>query len=202
VLPGPPPDLVPAGAEVSALFPDGDHLGMDGSGALTAVFHQDLRLASGQTTAHYDLVISDRPAGGAWSPMPHVADDGYIGNTDLAVNPSGTAVVAWDEFDDRTSRAYVSYRPTADAAWTPAERVAPDAEWLSEVGIDDMGRVVLVYGTRREQVMASAPTPPACPARARGVPRLSSRATASTPADLSPWTAPVVRSTCGGTSRP
>lgn len=159
VLPGPPHDPVPEGAEVSAHFPQGDHLGVDGSGALTALWLQDLRLRDGQNTEFYDVVLSNRAAGGAWSPMPHVAGDGSVSGSGLAVNASGAAVVAWARYDGGEFPSYVSYRPSAGAAWTPAERVAPHAGWLWDVGIDDMGRAVLLYGTRSEQVMAVRGTP-------------------------------------------
>lgn len=147
VLPGPPHDPVPDGAEVSAMFPMGDNLGVDDFGVLTAMWLQDLRLPDGQNTEYYDLVLSDRAAGGAWSPMPHVVGEGYIGGTGLAVNASGAAVVAWDRFGG-DAPTYVSYRPAAGAAWTAAEQVAPNADSLRDVGIDDAGRVVLVYSTR------------------------------------------------------
>ncbi len=160
VLPGPPPDLLPAGARVSALFGLGDHLGVDRSGALTAVFRQDLRLASGQTTESYDLVLSDRAPGGAWSAVPHVADEGGLMNTVLAVSSSGAAVVAWDLYSDGGFAPYVSYRPSAGAAWTPAERVATGSS-LWDAGIDEAGRAVLLYSTQREDVRVVRGTPTA-----------------------------------------
>lgn len=158
-LPGPAPDRLPAGARVSALYPLEDHLGADGSGALTAAFRQDLLLASGQTTEYYDLVLTDRAAGGAWSATPTVADDGYIGTTDLAVNASGAAVVAWDEFEGRASRAYVSYRPAAGMPWTQAERIAPNADSVNDVGIDGAGRAVLIYRPRKGKALVVGGSP-------------------------------------------
>lgn len=156
--PGPPPGVLPAGARVSALFPMGDHLGVDGSGALTVVFQQDLRLASGQTTESYDLAFSDRAPGGSWSPVPHVVDAGGIGDAELAVSSSGAAVVAWDRYDGEFG-SYVSYRPSAGAAWTPAERVAPRSASLWDAGIDERGRAVLLYSTQREDAMVIRGTP-------------------------------------------
>lgn len=158
VLPGPPPDVLPAGARVSALFGLGDHLGVDGSGALTATFRQDLRLANGQTTESYDLALSDRAPGGAWSSVPHVVDEGGLMDTELAVNSSGAAVVAWDRIDDGDFSSYVSYRPSAGAAWTPAERVA-SSSGLLDAGIDEAGRAVLVYMTEGEKTSAVRGTP-------------------------------------------
>lgn len=159
VLPGPPLESVPAGARASALFPIGDHLGVDGAGALTAAFHQDLLLASGQTTEDYDLVISDRAPRGTWSSMPHVADDGSIFGTELAVNSSGAAVLAWDVYVGGGFPSFVSYRPAAGAEWTPAERVALRSGSLRDVGIDDAGRLVLLYSTPSEDGMAVRGTP-------------------------------------------
>ena len=161
VLPGPRTGLVPAGAKASALFPIGDHLGVDDSGALTAAFQQDLLLASGQTTEVYDLVISDRAVGNTWSSMPHVADDGSISGAELAVNSSGAAVLAWDVYDGGGFPSYVSYRPAAGAAWTPAVRVAPRSQSVRDVGIDDAGRAVLLYSTPSEDAMAVRGTPTA-----------------------------------------
>lgn len=159
VLPGPPTGSVPAGAKASSLFPTGDHLGVDGSGALTAAFQQDLLLASGQTTEVYDLAISDRAVGGTWSSMPHVADNGSISGAELAVNPAGAAVLAWDIYAGGGFPSYVSYRPATGAAWTPAVRVAPRSQSVSDVGIDDAGRAVLLYSTPGEDVMAVRGTP-------------------------------------------
>lgn len=161
VLPGPPPGVLPAGARVSALFPMGDHLGVDGSGALTAVFRQDLRLASGQTTESYDLAFSDRSVGGAWSSVPHVADEGGIGDAQLAVSSSGAAVVAWYRYFDGEFASYVSYRASAGAAWTPARRVAPRSALLWDAGIDERGRAVLLYSTQGEDAMVVRGTPTA-----------------------------------------
>jgi hypothetical protein len=160
VLPGPPPGLLPAGARVSALFGLGDHLGVDGSGALTATFRQDLRLADGQTTESYDLAVSDRAAGGAWSPVPHVADEGGLTTTELAVSSAGAAVLAWTRYEDGGPASYVSYRASAGAAWTAAERVAPRSG-LIDAGIDEAGRAVLLLRTPSEKTVALRGTPTA-----------------------------------------
>ena len=163
VPPGPPPDplpdFLPEGTQVSSFFRSGDHLAVAGSGALTAMWLQDLRLPNGQSTEHYDIVLSDRAAGGAWSPVPAVVGDGGVYEVRLAVNSSGAAVVAWDEYEDGDSLAYVSYRPAAGAAWTPAEQVATHAQSLRDVGIDNAGRVVLLYAARRGEGLAVRGTP-------------------------------------------
>ena len=63
----------------------------------------------------------------------------------LAVNASGAAVVAWHQYEGAKSHVYAAYREAAAAGWTSRERVAPDATSLSEVGIDDAGRVLLLF---------------------------------------------------------
>lgn len=157
-LPGPPPNMqpVPDGAEVSAHFPLGTHLGVDDSGTLTALFEQDLRERGGVGTEYYDVVLSDRPAGRAWSPEPHVAGTDSVYNVELAVNAAGAAVVAWYGFEQPV---LVTYRPAAGAAWTPAQSVASDVAFVGEVGIDDAGRVVMLYGTRDRKTVAVRGTP-------------------------------------------
>lgn len=159
-LPGPPPNMqpIPDGAEVSGHFPDGTHLGVDDSGTLTAMFQQDLRERSGVGTEYYDLVLSDRPAGRAWPPEPHVAGTDSITGAELAVNASGAAVVAWHGFGFEEP-LQVTYRPAAGAAWTPAQPVAPDAAFVGDVGIDDAGRVVMLYITRNRKTVAVRGTP-------------------------------------------
>lgn len=162
LLPGPPPDPLPAGARASALFPDGNHLGVDGAGALTVAFQQDLLLASGQTTENYDLVLSERPAGGTWSPTPHVADEGNLFTMSLAVSSSGAAVAAWGRYDSGQFPSYVTYRPSAGAAWTPpAERIAPRSGPVWDVGIDGSGRAVLLYSAANEDAKVVRGTPTA-----------------------------------------
>ena len=101
---------------------------------------------SGGTTEYYDVVLSDRPAGGGWSSSPSVVGTGYVYNAQLAVNATGAAVVAWSQYTPKKFGWYASYRDAAGAGWTSAERV-PDAGSVSQVGIDDAGRVLLLYST-------------------------------------------------------
>ena len=90
---------------------------------------QDLRLPDGQSTEYYDIVLSDRPAGGAWSPS---ARAWWV--TDMCTEPvwrsTRQAQRSWHGTSTTrvTFLAYVSYRPAAGAAWTPAERVTPEAD--------------------------------------------------------------------------
>lgn len=159
-LPGPPPNMqpVPEGAGVSATFPLGTHLGVDDSGTLSAMFEQDIRQRGGMGSEYYDLVLSDRPDGRAWSAEPHVAATNSITGAELAVNASGAAVVAWHGFGNEEPLR-VTYRPAAGAAWTAAQPVAPEAAFVGDVGIDDAGRVVMLYGTPDQEVFAVRGTP-------------------------------------------
>jgi hypothetical protein len=156
-LPGPPPNMpVPEGHGVSAYFSDETHLGVDDSGTLTAMFRQDVRRRRGMGSETYDLVLSDRPTGRAWPPDPHVAGTAFLLVGHLAVNASGAAVVAWQGFEEPLR---VSYRPIAGAAWSPAEPVRSDAVFVDDVGIDDDGRVVMLYGNRDQEIVAVRGTP-------------------------------------------
>lgn len=169
-LPGAPPDApLPNGAKTSAMFSMGNHLGVDNSGALTAVFQQDLIPRGGDNTEVYDLALSERPVGGTWSPTPHVAGGGWIGGAEVHVNASGAAVAVWDTYD---ALVRVSYRPTAGAAWTPSQPVAPDATFVWDAGIDDTGRVVVAYMTRDEDLRVVAGTPITGWSRPRPLPGL------------------------------
>jgi len=150
--PGPPDPQDPLDARVDAAIAPmslaesaNANLGIDGTDVLTLLWHQDL-LPPGPDqvfTEFYDVVASDRVPGGGWSTSPTVGF-GYTWNAQLAVNASGAAVVAWHETRRRGTHVYASYRDTAGAGWTPPERV-PDTEGLEQVGIDDAGRVLLVY---------------------------------------------------------
>ena len=51
---------------------------------------------------------------------------------------------------------YASHRATAGAGWTSPERV-PHAESVGQVGIDDAGRVLLVYLEDRRRSTAGSP---------------------------------------------
>jgi hypothetical protein len=158
-LPGPPPNMqpVPDGSGVSATFPDGTtHLGVDDAGTLTAMFVQDIRRRRGMGSETYDLVLSDRPAGRPWPPDPHVAGTAFLLRSHLAVNASGAAVVAWQGSEEPLR---LNYRPTAGAAWGPAQPVTPDAEFVVDVGIDDTGRVVMLYGNLDQEIVAIRGTP-------------------------------------------
>jgi hypothetical protein len=153
---GPPDPQDPLDAQVNAVtlsFPEspGGTLGIDGADRQTLLWQQDLLTPPGPDqvfTEFYDVVISDRAPGGGWSTSP-VVGFGYVSRTQLAVNASGAAVVAWQRMTQRANgpgsfHVFAAYRDTAGAGWTSPERV-PNTEALEQVGIDDAGRVLLMY---------------------------------------------------------
>ena len=84
---------------------------------------------------------------------------GYLWTAGLAVNASGAAVVAWQEaYDPRRDHVYASYRGTAGAGWTSPERVAHAAS-VDQVGIDDAGRVLLLYRPKNLSLKAIRRSP-------------------------------------------
>jgi hypothetical protein len=150
--PGPPDPQDPLDAQVDAVIDaewPGSHLGIDLADRQTLLWQQDLLTPPGPDqvfTELYDMVLSERGTGGGWSTSPVVVTD-FVSGAQLAVNASGAAVVAWEAFTQRPNgdfHVYASYRDTAGAGWTSPERV-PDTAILSQVGIDDDGRVLLVY---------------------------------------------------------
>lgn len=154
--PGPPDPQDPLDAQFNAMTlslpesPSGS-LGIDGSDRQTLLWQQDLLTPPGPDqvfTEFYDVVVSDRAPGGGWSTSP-VVGFGYVSGTQLAVNASGAAVVAWQRMTQRANRpgpfrVFASYRDTAGARWTSPERV-PNTEAVQQVDIDDAGRVLLMY---------------------------------------------------------
>jgi hypothetical protein len=154
--PGPPDPQDPLDAQVNAMtlsFPESPSgtLAIDASDRQTLLWEQDLLTPSGPEqvfTEFYDVVIADRAPSGGWSTSP-VVGFGFVSGTQLAVNASGAAVVAWQRMTQRPNgpgpfRVFASYRDTAGAGWTSPERV-PNTEALVQVGIDDAGRVLLMY---------------------------------------------------------
>ena len=125
-----------------------DVLAADAAGVQTLVWFSDgLGYTGGpsQFNEIFEVTVADRgPAGGAWSSSPAVLGAGFVSSHALAVNASGAALMAWDQFEGRRQRLYAAYRPAAGAGWAPAELVAKDAS-LQEAGIDDAGRVVLLF---------------------------------------------------------
>ena len=142
--PAGPPD--PQHREVFDVFGDGA-LGVDAVGAQTLLWLSDELGPSGGPSPFsefFDVVVADRSPGGRWSTAPAVLGAGYVWSHQLVVNASGAAVVAWSLYEGRKSVVYASYRDAAGAEWTYMERVAMNAS-LQEVGIDDAGRVLLLF---------------------------------------------------------
>lgn len=163
--PAGPPD--PEHRQVFHGYGAHDVLGADAAGVQTLMWFSDgLGYTGGpsQFNENYEVTVADRgPGVGAWSSPPAVLGAGFVSSHELAVNPSGAAVVAWDQFEGRRQRLYASYRPTAGAGWAPTELVAEDAS-VEEVAIDDAGRVVLLFSrgnNARERLYAVRRTPDA-----------------------------------------
>ena len=126
-------------------------LGLDAAGAQTLLWLSDERGPSagpGPFTEYYNVVLGNRPPGGEWSSSPSIfGASGWVGHAQLAVNASGAAVVAWQQFEGPRSYVYAAYRRGRRRQVDSEERVVPDATSFSEVGIDDAGRVLLLYGS-------------------------------------------------------
>jgi hypothetical protein len=60
------------------------------------------------------------------------------------VNASGAAVAAWEAAVGFSERTYISYRNAAGDGWISPDRVRFAAS-VSQVGIDDAGRVLMLY---------------------------------------------------------
>ncbi len=149
---GPPDAQDPLDAQVDAAIgrsgveAPGSHLGIDGADVQTLLWQQDLLTPPGpeqDLTEFYDVAVAERAPGAGWSTAPSLGL-GYVDDAQLAVNASGAAVVAWHQFIGRRSLVYASYRATAGAGWTSPQRV-PRVDGLMQVGIDDAGRVLLMY---------------------------------------------------------
>lgn len=121
-------------------------VGVDASDAQTLLWLSDELGSTGGTgpySEHFDVVVADREPGGQWSSSPTVLGAGYVWDAQLAVNPSGAAVVGWLAVEPEPV-VYAAYREAAGAAWTHTERLARNAS-LQGLGIDDAGRVLLLF---------------------------------------------------------
>jgi hypothetical protein len=124
----------------------GVHLGIDGADVQTLMYQKFVRLLddSGSSNEIVDVMLPDRVPGGEWSsPSAEVKERELLTGAHLAVNASGAAVLMWLE----SSRLYAVYRDGAGAGWTGPKRVPAPADISPdvEVGIDDAGRVLLVF---------------------------------------------------------
>ena len=143
--PGDPQD--PAHGAQDTYFAPEDHLAIDAADVQTLMYQKSVRWTNNGFAEIFDLVLSDRVSGSEWSSSLAEVKERILLRADLAVNASGAAVVVWSESKTtRTEdRLYASYRDVAGATWTAPQRVpAPDA-FDYDVGIDDAGRVLLVY---------------------------------------------------------
>jgi hypothetical protein len=108
------------------------HLGVDGSGRVTAAW------AQGRT-----VVAVDRPAGGRWNrPQVMSREERRVSwsDVDLAVARSGAAVVAWDVGDESFPVRAALRR--AGGAWTTA--VSLDDGYSPQVAVSPSGRRAIV----------------------------------------------------------
>lgn len=143
-LPAGPPD--PEHRQIFHGLGDGV-LGVDASGTQTLTWLSDPRGPSAGPspfTEFFDVVVSERSPGGAWSSSPSVVSAGTVSSHQVAVNASGAAVLAWVLFGGRHPQTYAAYREAGTTSWTSPVRVAAKAS-LDGVGIDDAGRVVLAF---------------------------------------------------------
>lgn len=134
------------GASSSAGFPHfNDYLSIDAADRQTLVYNEDV--TDGRSKPFVDVIGSDRTPGAAWSSSPAtVMHRARADLTQLAVSPSGAAVVMWQKQPDvRNQPVYLSYRNAAGGRWTTPERAPVAQAWAPHVGIDDAGRVLLVY---------------------------------------------------------
>jgi len=116
--------------------------GADADGTVTAVWDSD----DSYTTGTYSIWSATLPSGGAWSPAVKVATDPYedIGlvDWDLAVGPSGDAVLSWVDEDQSMQ---VAHRP-AGAEWSEPTSMKNSWTTLSApVTIDAEGLATVAY---------------------------------------------------------
>ncbi|MGF9757641.1 hypothetical protein AAII07_20825 [Microvirga sp. 0TCS3.31] len=128
----------------------GVHLGIDGSDVQTTMVQEFVRLVdnSGSSNEIVDLQLPGRFPGRGWSSSPaEVAEQELLYEAHLAVNASGAAVLMWL---DSAYNLLAVYRDSAWATWTAPQLVPASADISPtfEVGIDDVGRVLVVgrYG--------------------------------------------------------
>lgn len=148
-------------ASLFANFPEfNDYLSVDAADAQTLVYKE--HVPGGGSNAVSDVVRADRARGAEWSSSPaavlhRVRPDA----TQLAVNASGAAVVMWQKypFPGRDEPVHISYRNSAGAGWTSPERVPVAQAFGAQVGIDDAGRVLVVYDRLFDGVFAVRRTP-------------------------------------------
>lgn len=112
-----------------------EDFGVDATGIQTFVWREEV--ARG-----WQVSVAAGAPGAEWS-APTKLDEvaRYIAHVHLAVNASGAAVVTWS----RSTNTFAAYRPSADAAWSPLQRLARDGGYDSDVGIDDAGNALVLF---------------------------------------------------------
>ena len=123
----------------------------DRQGNATAVW---MELQPGSST-RYVVMSSTRPsATGTWThPVALSPPEQYSGNPEIAVTPSGAAVVVWEAGLESASVTsgppYVqgAFRFSASSAWRRPARISPSgvAAYMPRVGIDASGHAVALW---------------------------------------------------------
>ncbi|HMI82236.1 MAG TPA: PKD domain-containing protein [Solirubrobacterales bacterium] len=138
-----PADLTPASESVVAnsAFPPVPitAAGADAQGNVVAAWGR--KTASGSV-----IEVAERPAGGSFTVTPLQAGTELAGDTALAVNASGAAVLAWTR-QTADSKVWVSRRSAGGQFGAPvAIGSAAGADALSpEVDINDSGDIIVVW---------------------------------------------------------
>jgi hypothetical protein len=121
-------------------------IAIDANGNVVAVWAQNGGPSAGVWSNRYD-------AGAGWRAPALISPRG-LGpgrSPDVAISPSGRAVVVWVQFDGNTDRVW-SNRSTTGGAWGRSESVpAPDEETRASgphVAVDSMGRATAVWLSR------------------------------------------------------
>ena len=98
------------------------------------------------STRSSEVTVADRgPAGGARPSSPAVLGAGFVSSHALAVNASGAALMAWDQFEGRRQRLYAVLPPRPPAQDGRLRSWWPRTRRCRRPGIDDAGRVVLLF---------------------------------------------------------
>ena len=145
LTPGDPQD--PAHGAQETYFEPEDDLAIDAADVQTMVFQKTRRVTKNGLEVISDLVLSDRLAGDEWSTSPAEVPERIMWRSDLAVNASGAAAVVWSESarGGGAERLYGTFRRGSGTGWSAPERVPAPHAFSFDVGIDDGGRVLLVY---------------------------------------------------------
>lgn len=118
-------------------------LGIDAGGTQTVAWKEEQVALSEEVGETWNVWVATRPSDGEWSSPTKVNTiGGILSDVHLAVNGSGAAVVVWRR---GLNELFAAYRPSADAAWLPAQRLAAGGGYHHQVGIDDAGNATVLY---------------------------------------------------------